>query len=315
MMRATVGSTLWVCALAIAFAGLGCSSGSAVSSPDGGGSGGGGGTASAAAGAGGRIAGSGGGSGATAGSGASAGTGGPSGGGGAAAGGDSGAGPIILSLSTNVSALTPDTTTPLIVTAVVTHPGGIAQLIGGTLSDPPMGGTYGAFQVSTTAGSYSLSLSWQQIEAVRAVDDAPPSGVGRLFRAQFFDQAGHSTSQDVTVNFWCGGVDALCGGACANLASDIYHCGTCDNGCYALGTGGSPMCVMGKCVNVSMGSTTPQSCDSLCATKNLTCTAASVAYQLTSCSGVTIPCSEVPPATSTTCTNVPFRSVSCTCTQ
>ena len=97
------------------------------------------------------------------------------------------AAPIILSLATNVTSLTPSDS--LVVTAVVTHPQGIAQVIGGTLLDPPAGGTYGAFQVSTTAGSYSLTLTWSQIKTVRDIT-TPVGGAGRTFRAQFFDQAG-----------------------------------------------------------------------------------------------------------------------------
>jgi hypothetical protein len=233
--------------------------------------------------------------------------------GGADGGPASDAGPIILSLSTNVTALTPNSLSgPLVITAVVTHPLGIAQVIGGTLSDPPMGGTYGAFQVSTVAGSYSLSLSWNQIEQVREII-GPAGGVDRVFRAQFFDQTGHSTSQDITVKLWCGSssTDALCRGQCENLSNNALFCGSCDNNCGALG---SQTCMMGKCVDAGLSSTTRQSCDSLCAASGMTCTAASASYQLNGCAP-TLQCSQVPPPNGTCVADAPFEEIDCTCSQ
>src|SRR5581483_2542706 len=141
---------------------ISCSSGSSNNGPPGSGGGGGstatGGTSGATGG--------------TTGAGGAATDGGASGGapgtGGAGADGGAGAGaPIILSLAINVTALTPSGA--LIVTAVVTHPQGIAQVIGGALNDPS-GASYGAFMVSTISGSYSVTLSWDAIEAVQDIN-------------------------------------------------------------------------------------------------------------------------------------------------
>src|SRR5215831_17411302 len=126
-----------------------------------------------------------------------------SGGGSAGSGGSGGTAtgsPVILNLSTNITVMTPNDN--LSVTAVVTHPQGIAQVVGGTQSDPG-GGTYGAFQVSTVSGSYSLTLTWGAINLVRTIGP-DKGGTTRMFRAQFYDQAGHSTSQDVSVILRCG---------------------------------------------------------------------------------------------------------------
>jgi hypothetical protein len=155
---------------------------------------------------------------------------------------DSGGGPIILNLSTNVTTMTSNE--QLIVTAVVTDAAGINQVIGGTLADPGAG-TYGAFQVSTTSGAWSLTLTWTAIGQVKPID----SGVGgqsRVFRATFYDQAGRTTSRDLTVQLSCGAndtTDSFCGGQCFDLETDKDHCGTCGNAC-AIGTS----CTQGACV-------------------------------------------------------------------
>jgi hypothetical protein len=144
----------------------------------------------------------------------------------APSGGDS---PIILSLTTNVTQLIVNSS--LVVTAVVTHPQGIAQIIGGQLSDVASGGTYGAFQVSTTGGSYSLTLTWSAIQTVSDIT-GPIAGVNRGFRAQFFDQQGHSTTKDFTILLTCNdSVSALCSGICTTMVTDYNNCGSCGNSC------------------------------------------------------------------------------------
>lgn len=162
---------------------------------------------------------------------------------GSGSGGTATGSPVILNLSTNITVMTPNDN--LIVTAVVTHPQGIAQVVGGTLSDPG-GGTYGAFQVSTVSGSYSLTLTWGAINLVRTIGP-DKGGTTRMFQAQFYDQAGHSTSQDVSVILKCGSASsAWCGTACQDLDSSRDDCGACGHVCTADG-GGSPMCTAGQC--------------------------------------------------------------------
>src|SRR5205823_13414447 len=84
-------------------------------------------------------------------------------------------GPTILDLSANTSTLQPGQ--PLVVTAVVTHPDGIAQVVGGKLADPN-GGTYGAFQVSTVSGAWSITLTWEALTQVKTVPDRPTRDAG-----------------------------------------------------------------------------------------------------------------------------------------
>jgi hypothetical protein len=154
----------------------------------------------------------------------------------------SGGGPRILNLSTNTTLMT--SSDQLVVTAVVTDPEGISQVIGGTLSDGVTGKTYGAFEVSTTSGAWSITLTWG---AMQTVDDITGrvGGVSRILVATFFDQAGNTTSSGLTVVLSCGAndtTDSLCSGMCFDLQKDGANCGVCGRSCAA---GGS--CVAGAC--------------------------------------------------------------------
>src|SRR5262245_32614596 len=75
--------------------------------------------------------------------------------------------PRILSLSSNLQIMHPADT--LIVTAVVTDPDGIDDVIGGQLRDAS-GATYGAFQTSAAEGAYGMSLTWAALNAVAPID-------------------------------------------------------------------------------------------------------------------------------------------------
>jgi hypothetical protein len=214
-------------------------------------------------------------------------------------GGDSG-GPVILSLSTNVTTMVPSDS--LIVTVVVTHPGGIAQVVGGTLSDPPAGGTYGAFGVSTIGGAYSLTLSLAQIAAVRSTT-TPPGGADRTFRAQFYDQAGHSTTKDFTIHLGCPNADwALCSQKCTDFTA-LATCGACDHDCTELMDDSSlvtttPTCSMGKCQKLEwLNPNTPATCEDECAKHNLSCGSAQVRFG--PCDPEAITCSTLPAASGT----------------
>jgi hypothetical protein len=189
---------------------------------------------------------------------------------GGSGGGDA---PTILNFSTNVMTLSPGD--PLIVSAVVTHPQGIMQIVGGTLADPS-GASYGTFQVSTGQGAWSITVPWGEIEQVADVTTGP-QGTTRMFVAQFFDQAGHTTSRSLSINIVCAGGKSICAGACADLATDESHCGTCEKNCLQLGESLPPnigtygkSCIHGSCEIVIDGSAR-SSCDSVCSKFSLAC--------------------------------------------
>jgi hypothetical protein len=239
------------------------------------------------------------------------------------AGGTAGAGgapadaPIILSLATNVTTLLP--TENLVVTAVVTHPQGIAQIIGGTLNDPG-GASYGAFMVSTTAGSYSITLSWGALQTVQDIS-TPPGGGTRMFVATFYDQAGHSTSKSFTIMLKCPtGTDAICDSLCVSVQTNATACGACGHSCTTLYPSlPGVACSQGLCSG-STTTTVRESCSAFCQGMNLSCTGTPTAGYNNGGATVTpmtLACSAVPPATipGTGSQALPFNNLSCSCTE
>jgi hypothetical protein len=183
----------------------------------------------------------------------------------AGADGGSGGGPTILNLSTNVTQMT--SSEQLIVTAVVTDAAGIGQVIGGTLSDPG-GGTYGAFNVSTTSGAWSITLTWTAINTVTPIT-AGIGGQARMFVATFYDQGGHTTTKSVTVQLLCGVGDttsSLCSGSCFDLSTDPHNCGSCGHACPGLNQYYPPVCISGTyCAGIAtVNVTSPTTCASIC---------------------------------------------------
>jgi hypothetical protein len=135
------------------------------------------------------------------------------------------AGPRILSLSTNTKTL--DERAMLVVTAVVTDPDGVDDLIGGALVEADGDGTYGAFATSAAEGAYELRLPWGDMNRVKAID-APVEGAARTFRARFYDVAGHTAEEMFTVTLKCSRADlGVCGGDCTDLRNDPDNCGMC----------------------------------------------------------------------------------------
>jgi hypothetical protein len=133
--------------------------------------------------------------------------------------------PTILMLSSNVTTL--DESQQLIISAVVTDPDGVDDLIGGSLLDPTSGNAYGAFVTSAAEGSYQIILGWSAIDTVQPID-APASGGQRRFIARFYDVAGHLAERELTITLRCSiSGQSACGGDCVDLSSDDLHCGAC----------------------------------------------------------------------------------------
>jgi hypothetical protein len=133
------------------------------------------------------------------------------------------AGPNILSFGTDVTSL--DVNQFFHVVAIVTHPDGLDQLVGGRLTDPTGMVNYDAF-IADRQGSYAITLSWNQLNQVSPITFVH-SGE-RTLVGQFYDQAGHSASRSVTLTLICNGEDA-CSGRCVDLSTDRDNCGQCGN--------------------------------------------------------------------------------------
>ncbi len=206
-----------------------------------------------------------------------------------------GAPPRILTFNANVRTLTEGG--EVILSAVVTDPDGIGDLIGGVLEDPG-GASYGAFATAGEEGAYGLTLSWAALHAVRPIEfDGEAT---RSLVAAFFDQAGNRTTQVLELTLHCrdaggsacdgacvsldsaahcGACRAVCddvcedrtcvcpegltrcGGACVDTAVDPTHCGICDMACPGA-EGGAPTCVDGRCADPCPGAI--EACGGVC---------------------------------------------------
>jgi hypothetical protein len=120
--------------------------------------------------------------------------------------------PRFLSLGTNTMSITEGGDVNF--TAVVTDPDGIDDLIGGSLTSPDGTIQYGAFATASQEGAYSLSLSWRDMNEVESITFGTMEQ--RVFRAVFFDVAGNSAEQNLTIKLTCEG-RAACDGDCASV--------------------------------------------------------------------------------------------------
>ncbi|MFY0533275.1 hypothetical protein [Nannocystis pusilla] len=144
--------------------------------------------------------------------------------------------PVFLSLSTNPKAITEGDS--FTVTAILTDPDGVDDIVGGSLLNVDGSAEFGPFIAAGTEGTYSVTLSWAQIHQAESIhfENMVES---RDFNARFFDQAGNSTTKTVSVSLECESGSA-CEGVCTDLSSDTINCGTCGHPC-------SLACVAGKC--------------------------------------------------------------------
>lgn len=145
--------------------------------------------------------------------------------GGSSSGSDAQA-PTILSLSVSKSTVAPGES--VIVSAVVTDPQGVDDLIGGTLENPE-GGTYGALATAAQEGTYSLELGFAALAEVGNADSYL-NATTRVVDAIFYDQAGHQAKGSLEIQLACPGDGVLCGSACVSKDTRA-NCGACGATC------------------------------------------------------------------------------------
>ncbi len=124
--------------------------------------------------------------------------------------------PNILVFASDVDAITYNESVNF--SAIVTHPDGVDQIIGGLLQSAT-GATYGAFATGGDEGAYGMSVSWWEINAINALDIDADDTVSRPFVAIFYDETGNtSTSEKLTITAGCEdslpACDGVCGTAC-----------------------------------------------------------------------------------------------------
>lgn len=172
--------------------------------------------------------------------------------------------PIILTFGTDVTSVGPDQSVRFV--ALVTHPNGLDKLVGGRLIDPAGTVNYGAF-VADNQGSYSLDVSWDQMNA--AIPITFDVSASRTLVGEFFDQGGHSTSRSTSVALTCNGKTA-CSGQCVDLQTDQNHCGRCDTKLPPIESchGGLPVNEWSPCITASASAT---SCTDYCTQQGYHC--------------------------------------------
>jgi hypothetical protein len=189
----------------------------------------------------------------------------------------------------------------LVVTAVVTDPDGIGDVIGGTLSTPDESAAYGSFATDASEGAYSLSLSWSSISTTQTINTEMGMATSRTLRAKFFDAAGNSTYRDVSVSLQChDSLAASCDGTCTDMTSTT-DCGFCGHACPDQGA--SPMCYLQPNATCGMQRETSQriSCNTECQPPFDVCYAGAAQYTIDGGSPfyIDVDCSQAPPATAT----------------
>lgn len=118
-------------------------------------------------------------------------------------------GPIFLSFGTNLTTLRDAASDRLVVSAVLTDPEGVDDIIGGSLYIEGTTATLGTFATASQEGAYTIELTWTQL-LTPVANNLP--GWGEDFpltiRAEFFDQAGHKATKTATVTFACETTDS-----------------------------------------------------------------------------------------------------------
>ncbi|MCH9683574.1 MAG: hypothetical protein K0V04_19200 [Deltaproteobacteria bacterium] len=129
----------------------------------------------------------------------------------------------------------------LTLTAVVTDPDGLADIVGVALRAPD-DTLYGVFS-QVSAGTFSTAISWAQIHAVIPIEFTSPEQ--RPFRIDVTDAAALVTSETLQVTLTCdqSNAEGACDGQCVALDS-LEHCGACGVECPLDGG-----CVQGRCVS------------------------------------------------------------------
>ena len=140
--------------------------------------------------------------------------------------------------------------------AVVTDPDGAQDIQGGVLRDEMGSVTYGSL-ARAADGSYSLTITWDQLNAVAPITFTAPHGV--VFEAQFSDSADHVGTARATLMLscsnGCGATNGICGCGsicmidCTTISTPDCLLSVCNDGMYQG--------VIGECVIIEAPNGTP----------------------------------------------------------
>jgi hypothetical protein len=147
-------------------------------------------------------------------------------------------------------------------------------------------------------GTYSLTLSWDQLNAFSAINFTGQASV--TSRATFYDIEGRTASRDVAITLYCGSgaaPDAACAGRCVDLTS-LDTCGSCTTSCASVSAFG-PQDVAcqspATCVfDLGISDLSPDGgCAATCAIAAGTCVSGEVTTQ-DGTAILSVPCSSLP---------------------
>jgi len=196
-------------------------------------------------------------------------------------------GPNIISLNTSAPIL--DDRSNVVVSAIVTDPQGVEDLIGGELITPA-GTVLGVFATAAQEGAYAMNINWITLKPTIEITAEETGELPIVLTAAFYDQAGHRSTKSVALTLACS-VEGKspCSGFCVNLSrstetignASYNNCGACGNSCGAFvdliqSTSDSLRCTedaeythpvsCGATLHVSGASVT---CEQFCATTDL----------------------------------------------
>lgn len=131
-------------------------------------------------------------------------------------------------------------------TAVMSDPQGVVDVSGGVLRGAE-GGDYGTFTRDAELGSFSITLTWSDINALVPIDFAYGSAEARQFVAEFFDLSDHRSTTQLSLDLTCANGWAGCAGSCTDTMNDDANCGSCGGGCNDDLCSFGNYCISGSC--------------------------------------------------------------------
>jgi hypothetical protein len=184
-------------------------------------------------------------------------------------------GPTIVAFA-HPTFVNPDQGSALSLTA--TDSDGVGALTGAVVLDGPLGPQFAAL-TSVGPGSYTLTITWDMLNAAQAINISPGANpsIMRVLYLQVTDDKGRTAVEGFPLIMSCDnlpspGDTAACNGVCLDLTDDPDNCGNCFIQCSA--TGGSA-CIKGECDGWRY-TTSGTSCDTACTAATATCQSAEV---------------------------------------
>jgi hypothetical protein len=154
----------------------------------------------------------------------------------------SGDGPRVLSLTADRTSISPGET---ITFAAILAKANDQRIAGGTLKGKN-GAVYGAFQAASENSTFTIALSWDQIDGTESITFTGSTATRELV-AVFFDDGGGETTTPASITLACGSGKSACSGKCVDPKTDDDNCGVCGNTCAS-----TQACVSGSCASPSL---------------------------------------------------------------